>query len=778
MKPPLPDNEAQRLALLERLQILDTPRDPRFDALTELAMMICGTPAGLITLIERDRQWFKSCIGMEGEQTERDLAFCAYALLQPEDLLVVEDARLDPRFADHPAVTGEPHIRFYAGMPLQIAPGMALGTLCVVDYQPRQLEPAQLKALRLLGRQVVELLQLHQRNLQVQHQAERFATLSNSIPLLIGQLDQELRYEFSNYLYRDWFGLEPAAMLGKTPLEVFGPAYLEGGWPLIKRALQGQSAQLERPLRDGRTVEISFSPVYSGSHINGVFITGVDISERKRHERVLERERQNLDLVIRGANLGSWQWHVPSGEVVINERWAQMLGYSLADLAPMTVDTWRQLLHPDDTAAAEQTLQRHFNEASDFYEQRFRMRCKDGSWRWVYSCGRVFSRTADGSPERMFGTQADITAAEEARRLLEQNEQKLSSLYQLSPVAIALNRLSDGAFIEANPEFYHLLGYSPEEFAGKSYWDITPPEYQAAELEQLEAIHVSGRYGPYEKHYIHRDGSRVPVLLNGVAIDTGDGQTLIWSIIQDITERKRIEQLKNDFVSAVSHELRTPLTSIAGALSLVNSGLLGALSPKAQEMLDIAQKNAQRLSHLIDDLLDMDKLAAGKLDFHLHNQWLLPIVEQSITAIRAYASSYQVDIVLHNQAGALMVNVDAQRLQQVMANFLSNAIKFSPPEGQVEVFVRCTGAVAEVRVQDHGPGISEAFRAQIFKKFSQADASSSRQRGGTGLGLAISKQLVERMGGEIGFDSVPGQGADFFVRFPVVVMGSHHRVKE
>jgi PAS domain S-box-containing protein len=352
----------------------------------------------------------------------------------------------------------------------------------------------------------------------------------------------------------------------------------------------------------------------------------------------------------------------------------------------------------------------------------------------------------------MSGTHTDITLAEESLRLIAQNEKKLTALYNSAPVAIALNRFGNGDFIEANPEFYQMLGYTPEEFKGRSYWDITPREYEASEIEQLESLHINGRYGPYEKHYIHKDGHWISVLLNGMLIESPEGEKQIWSIIHDITERKRIEQMKNDFVSAVSHELRTPLTSISGSLGLVINGLLGDLTPKALDMLRIAHKNAQRLTLLINDLLDMEKLAVGKMDFTMQPQMLL---------------HFGVDFTLYCSTGAVMVNVDAQRLQQVMANLLSNAAKFSPASGTVDIFIDMHQELVQIRVVDHGPGISDEFRARIFKKFSQADSSTARQRGGTGLGLAISKELVERMQGEIGFFSEPGQGATFFIRFPI-----------
>lgn len=232
-------------------------------------------------------------------------------------------------------------------------------------------------------------------------------------------------------------------------------------------------------------------------------------------------------------------------------------------------------------------------------------------------------------------------------------------------------------------------------------------------------------------------------------------------------EAERASRVKSEFISTVSHELRTPLTAISGALGLIAGGAAGELSAQAREMVNIAHKNSRRLSFLINDLLDMEKLLAGKLHFDLHGQALMPLLEQTLADNQSYAAQFQVHYLMRQRADGVQVNVDAQRLQQVMANLLSNAAKFSPPGATVEVDVRVQGDLVRVEVSDHGPGIALEFQPRIFQKFSQADASDTRKKGGTGLGLAISRELTERMGGRMGFFSQPGQGARFFFELPL-----------
>ncbi len=234
-----------------------------------------------------------------------------------------------------------------------------------------------------------------------------------------------------------------------------------------------------------------------------------------------------------------------------------------------------------------------------------------------------------------------------------------------------------------------------------------------------------------------------------------------------VEEARQANRVKSEFLSTVSHELRTPLTAIGGSIGLLSGGALGSLAPEVMALLQIAQKNSQRLSQLINDLLDVEKLLAGKLHFDMLPHELMPIVEQAVTENQSYAEQFQVVYSLTEHAEGLSVEVDALRLHQVLANLLSNAAKFSPAGGVVEVGVRSLGEHVRVFVRDRGLGIPPAFQGRVFEKFAQADASDVRQKGGTGLGLAISRELVERMGGRIGFETVPGQGTCFYFDLPV-----------
>ncbi|UUZ72436.1 hypothetical protein LP415_01240 [Polaromonas sp. P1(28)-8] len=239
-----------------------------------------------------------------------------------------------------------------------------------------------------------------------------------------------------------------------------------------------------------------------------------------------------------------------------------------------------------------------------------------------------------------------------------------------------------------------------------------------------------------------------------------------FSLGTDITELKRIDRMKTEFVSTVSHELRTPLTSIRGSLGLISGGVAGELPEAVKSLVAIATSNCERLIRLINDMLDSEKIESGKLRLNLQAAELKPLLRQALAANEGFAAQHGVKLRLRAPDAALQARIDSDRLMQVMTNLLSNAVKFSPAGSTVEVMLSRTARQVRVEVSDQGPGIPEAFRNRIFQKFSQADSSDTRQKGGSGLGLNISRGLIESMGGRIGFNSNGGAGTTFFLSCP------------
>ncbi|TVQ37801.1 MAG: PAS domain-containing sensor histidine kinase [Wenzhouxiangella sp.] len=236
--------------------------------------------------------------------------------------------------------------------------------------------------------------------------------------------------------------------------------------------------------------------------------------------------------------------------------------------------------------------------------------------------------------------------------------------------------------------------------------------------------------------------------------------------IIDVTKLRQAERLKREFTATVSHELRTPLTSIVGAIGLLDGGAAGDLPPRARELVAVAGKNSQRLRQLIDDLLDMEKLLAGKMVFAAETIDVVELITQSAREHAPLADQREVRLLVDSDPEGGQVCADRHRLEQVLSNLLSNAIKFSPPGGAVKIGCRQSAAKVRIEVIDHGPGIDPTLQAGLFEPFTQADASDTRSQGGTGLGLAISRALIDQMDGRIGIESRPGQGATFWFELP------------
>ncbi len=315
-----------------------------------------------------------------------------------------------------------------------------------------------------------------------------------------------------------------------------------------------------------------------------------------------------------------------------------------------------------------------------------------------------------------------------------------------------------------------VFGYRSDEVIDQSIAMLMPGQFRLQpddDFIELVNGESSGLIGTVvESIGVRKNGANFPLELS-LSTWKADDIPQVNAIIRDITERKKIDRMKSEFISTVSHELRTPLTSIRGSLSLVANGACGEIPGKAQELLGVAARNIERLNRLINDILDIEKIESAPLQLNVASHEIGVLLKQAVEINSGAAEAAQVTLVLDNHL-AMSLNVDADRFFQITTNLITNAIKFSPVGEKVLIGTSMNGTAVRISVKDFGPGISDEFRERIFGKFAQADSSDTRSKGGTGLGLSIAKALVEKMGGTIGYECGADVGTCFYFDLPAV----------
>lgn len=352
--------------------------------------------------------------------------------------------------------------------------------------------------------------------------------------------------------------------------------------------------------------------------------------------------------------------------------------------------------------------------------------------------------------------------------------QRLALHMQHTPLA-AIEWNTDFEVTAWNPAAEQMFGYSAAEALGRNGVELLVPEHERDAVRAVWRALMLGRGGQRSTNEnLTRDGRTLLCEWYNTPLMDEAGQIVgIASLGQDVTERLRIERLKSEFVSVVSHELRTPVTAMTGALKLLEGGVAGELPQQAGELLKIATANGDRLLALIEDILDIERIEAGTLPYHRVPLPLCDLVAQVHARFAGQAEELGVSLHLLPCDAQPVVLADPERLAQALGQLISNAIKFSPRGGTVEIGVQAGATRMRLTVTDSGHGVPEDHRSRLFTRFSQADSSSSRYRDGTGLGLAIARGIIEQHQGVIGYEPHPVQGSIFFFELPTLAPGSY-----
>ncbi|MBG9387207.1 PAS-domain containing protein [Caenimonas aquaedulcis] len=793
--------EARRLARLRMLKILDSAPEPAFDSLTRVAAAICGTPIALISLIDEDRQWFKSRVGLDGDtETPRTLAFCDHAIRQ-SGVMEVPDALLDPRFRSNPYVTGEPNVRFYAGAPITLPSGERIGTVCVIDRVPAHLTPQQAQSLAELAEVVQVMLtqraQLmdrvesdiagHVEHASRLHGANRFLARAETLSR-VGGWEADLRTRTVHWTEQNYrnFELKPGTPVGLDDhRRFFNPEALRLMDDTAARALAtGEPWDIELPMTTANGRQVWMRSVGHAEFENGVPVRMVgvlqDISALKSARDAEAASLRLLSAVVE---------HLPCAVSVFDAQF-RLIAHN---------HQFRTLLDfPDRLFEGRQPTLSEFvrfdlargeygdADAGEVLERVARQAATPSRHLLLRSHVGAPALEVRRSPMPGGGfvtTYMDVTQARAADEALARAaEITRATLESTTDGLLVVN--PDREVLYHNRKFLEMWNLSAEDLAHgvdalrpNIEPQLADPQAFTRRVGELYASPLSEA----NDELILKDGRVFERYARPMTVE-GHAVGRVWSF-RDVTEARRAEanvrrakdeavaanRAKTEFLDTISHEIRTPLNGVLGMTQLLAAEPLALHQHK---YVQLADTSARDLLELIDDLLDLGKIEAGKVELEDIDFRLEDVTRHLEELYRLRAREKDLDFQLEIGPGVpAVLRGDPGRLRQVLNNLLSNALKFTSEGGIGLVIARMPGARSTPQisftVHDTGIGIAEDVRERLFSRFSQADSSTTRKYGGTGLGLAIVRQLCDAMGGSVSLRSVPGKGSSFRCELPL-----------
>ena len=531
-------------------------------------------------------------------------------------------------------------------------------------------------------------------------------------------------------------------------------------------------------LRSGETRHIrAHATLTRDEHGNPDRLVGVnwDVTDITRARQALEQTEERLSLAIKASGIGLWDWNIPTSEIYFSDTFYTLLGYEPGEL-PMSLDTWKELCHPDDADAARADIHRHFDGETDLYVNEHRLRAKDGSWIWIRDVGEVVERDERGGPKRMTGVHVDIDALMRTQREIASLEENLRLFIRHTPAAVAMFD-RDLRYIVASEGWFEQYNLNHEDIVGRSHYDVfpsIPDRWKDIHKRVLEGHPLSAE----RDYFIRENGVEQWIRweLRPWRDSSGDvgGLVMFTEVITDQIHHERTLETarraaeaastaKSEFLANMSHEIRTPMTAILGFTDLLLEPDLA--SDERVEHVATIRNNAAHLLEIINNILDMSKIEAGRMTTERVRISPARVIQDvaSLSSTRADNKDIKlcVDFQTPVPAG---IHTDPTKLRQILVNLVGNAVKFTD-QGAVELRVRYDedDRRLDIAVADSGIGMSPEQLEAVgrFEAFTQADSSTTRRFGGTGLGLRISNSLAKLLGGRIEIDSTEGQGSVF-----------------
>lgn len=518
--------------------------------------------------------------------------------------------------------------------------------------------------------------------------------------------------------------------------------------------------------RDGDYRWLQWQANTTGDDTQIIYAVARDITDAKEEHTRRSKDLQLLQMAEQTARVGHWHLNVATGEFQWSNEVFKIYGRKINKIN-IALDDFLDGFVGNDRKRIWSLIQEAMQTGCEIDTEALLQRA-DGDIRTV-AVRAVCEKPTGNSIEGLFGILQDVTIERQHQARLRSKEELLS---------MAFRATSDGIWdwdlktdqVWFSPQWKAQLGYDEDELNNRfdTWTDLVFEEDRIEAMNGLEQ-HIAGQSDRFEmiQRFRHKDGHTVFILVRAFAVRDEEGRAIrMVGAHTDVTELKRLEQAKSEFTSIVSHELRTPLTAIHGAVGLLNGHYADQLPEQALNLVNMANNNTERLILLVNDILDMEKMQSGRMDFDMREIALGEFLPQAVENHMGYAQKFEVQLDYSHSADELVIIGDPDRLMQVMSNLLSNAIKFSNKGDTVKVRAQSRGEKVTLSVKDTGRGIPSDMQSKIFDKFIQADSSDQRHKGGTGLGLAISKAMVEKMNGTISLVSEVDKGSTFSVSLP------------
>jgi two-component system, OmpR family, sensor histidine kinase VicK len=780
------------VALRQEFEMFDRNPDPALDELTELSAVLSNADYAYVGWMDFNRLWFKSRFGFEALDQPRSTTACQWLLEQGQPLLIRE-AGLDSRFppVGVPLMGARP-CQSYAGVPLVSSTQQVIGTLAVLAREPERFSQEHITLLEVLGRQVVTRLELYAR-IRAQEQAQRLrlrtdralamercfvAATLDSIPALVAVLDTAGRTVRLNHSCAQMTGLSLADAVGRPFVdEVLEPEDRHWAAARLRDAATGQvSGPHETAWRVvgglSRRVSWTLRPLQGpNGEIQYLIVSGQDVTDQRQMEMALHSSEARYREVVENSLGFVFTCSLEGRLTSLNAFTAETLGYRTEALTGRFV---AELLDAAGLAAFQDCLRTL--ESKEEWQGALPLRRSDGVYRRIACRSRRMELPGERPFVIVHGT--DVTEQHEAEQAMHVATRQRELI--LESVGDGIYGIDlEGRLTFINAAGAHALGYRAEQLTGRdlhevihhSHADGTP--YSKSTNPILQALRRCESIRMRDEVFWRHDGSAFPVEYSANPLMEEGRISGMVVAFQDVSERRRLERMKDEFISTVSHELRTPLTSLRASLGLISSGTLDKRPEKQRQMLDMAIGNSDRLIRLVNDILDFEKVEKGKLPFDRQTVEAIDLLRRAADV--AYTTASQARISVRVEAKSAQIVADEERILQVLNELVANAIKFSAADTSIRLSAKPTepGAddaaeTAEVcfTVEDQGRGIAAEKLERIFERFQQGDASDSRALGGTGLGLALCRSIVEQHGGRIWAESVPGQGSRFHFTVP------------